>query len=597
MITTSEAWKEYSRNNNLFHIKAQVLKNNATAYNLTDSDFMMGTVKLSDSTSNTSSFDVGSVITNTFECTLNNFSGKFDGFDFSGAIMYISFGTDQIWNGEVEPGSIDSNGADVADADSIRSKYILIPINARMTLTNNGESTVQIYRYNSSKEKTGTISLSSGQSYQFSVPVSTPAYFRIAFPQSYGTEYLGDMLLQDWMYRGFYTVDKPTSLGSTIQIKAYDYMDKLNKYFASVTGISYPITSKNLGQAILTACGVGFYANSWWKLPNNITVGEFEFDESITCRAVLNWLMQINGGYARIFKQYMECHWYDTSTWEIASSLNGGSFWAGADTANGGTIVPWAVVSNINGGTYGNNWAATRVKEMSVDTDSITITGIRAYAYNTVDEFQFSEAGDSGYILKLEGNPLINETNMASVATAVNNAVGGTSFKPFSATIFGDPSMEAGDTITIYDYRGVAHNSIITNLTFTIDGLVQISCGAETPTENNREFTNPNTGVIQGATRAAYDYIAARKISAGIINAGVLQSQESSTNPKFYLNLDNGVLRMNATELQIVGEDIADYVDGRADSVADGVLDDFILGQYASDLQNLQAQIDGEVTS
>lgn len=406
----------------MYHIRGSIAKS-GTTLTLTDEDFMFGTVKVTDATSSSNTFDIGAVITNTFECTLNNYEGKFDGFDFDGAVMTIEFG--------------------VVYADDT----------------------------------------------------------------------------EEWIQRGVYRVDKPDSLGSTIQVKAFDYMDKLNRYYA--LPVTYPINAKTLVENMCTFCGVS-YDNDFWDCASNPSIAAFEFNESITCRAVLNWICQICGVYARVNNEgKMTVKWYHRS-WGDSDDLNGGDFWANADTADGGTINPWSVVADYSGGEYGSDWIASQVKSITVGIDNITITGIRAYQYNTVDEFHFAEAGNSGYILKLENNPLITADNLTTVANRVYSAVGGMAIQPFKASIYGDPSMEAGDSITLQDYRGRYYNSYITNLTFSISGVCEVSLGATTPNEKELEFTNPSTGVIQGATRAAYDYISARKIDGYIINAGTL---------------------------------------------------------------------------
>lgn len=441
MIPTSSDWKEYAQYNHVFHVRGTLV--NGVTLTLDDSDFMINTIKVTDAVSSSSTFDIGAVISNTFECTLNNYDGKFEGFDFDGATLTIEFGI--IYADETE----------------------------------------------------------------------------------------------EWIQRGIYRVDKPESLGSTIQIKAFDYMDKLNRYFAGFQP-TFPISAKNLVRGMCDYCGVGY--SSMWNVANP-TINAFDYNESTTCRQVLNWVCQIIGAYARVARNgNLTVRWY-FPTWDVGDSIDGGTInpWEVIDTYNGGTMSPWAVVADIDGGGYGTpDWTASQVKSLTVGIDNITITGIRAYAYNTVDQFQFSEAGESGYIIKLENNPLINVDNMAEIATRVNGAVGGMRFQPFKGTIYGDPSMVAGDSIAFQDYRGRQYTSFITNLTYSIGGTCEISLGAETPNEKDLEFSNPTTGVIQGATRAAYDYISARKIDGSIINAGTLNAGVFDTATKNEVDTANG---------------------------------------------------------
>ena len=432
MITTSENWKEYSKDHTIYHIKAVLTSTDGTVLNLTDEDFMMGSVRIRDACSSTSSFDIGSVITNEFECSFNNTSGKFDGFDFRLATIEVQFGI--VYEDESE----------------------------------------------------------------------------------------------EWIDRGVYTLDNPSSLGYTIQANAYDNMDKLNRIYIGKTltdgvfvDITFPISSSDMAEALCNYCGVTFGS---WMLDNNIELNEFEYNESTTCREVLAWVLQINCGFGRMNPQgELECKWYNSDGYMEFDSLDGGimSPWGSAEDADGGTMQPWSIVADINGG-LGLNYLVNRVSRTTVASEDIKITGIRVYVPDTVEEFEFATVGTNGYILVIENNPFVNADNMNGIANAIYSVIGGTRFRPFDASIWGDPSIEAGDTIGIYDYLGRLYISYISNLSYPLNGLMDIECGAETVSDRENEYSNPQTSTIQSAVTAAYDYIAAKKISADYISAGNL---------------------------------------------------------------------------
>lgn len=99
-------------------------------------------------------------------------------------------------------------------------------------------------------------------------------------------------------------------------------------------------------------------------------------------------------------------------------------------------------------------------------------------------------------------------------------------------------------------------------------------------------INGPYTAAITG------DGIVATAITTGILNAariqaGILQSQENANDPSFYLNLDSGVLKGKFSELTITGQTV--------NQIASGVLQNFIEGQYAQDLEDLQDQVDGQI--
>ena len=95
---------------------------------------------------------------------------------------------------------------------------------------------------------------------------------------------------------------------------------------------------------------------------------------------------------------------------------------------------------------------------------------------------------------------------------------------------------------------------------------------------------------------------------ANMISTGILRSREAESNPKFYLDIDNGILRGNFTELKIGAAAAASqsYADGAASSAAAAAqqnaidaaalaLSNFINGDYADEIADLQSQIDGQI--
>ena len=73
---------------------------------------------------------------------------------------------------------------------------------------------------------------------------------------------------------------------------------------------------------------------------------------------------------------------------------------------------------------------------------------------------------------------------------------------------------------------------------------------------------------------------------ANFVRTGVLQDA-ATMGDKFYLNLDTGVLRGAFQSLTIAGSTV--------NQIAAGEVNSFVTGQYATDLANLQSQIDGQI--
>lgn len=84
-----------------FHVGADVVFKNGATLNLKESDFMVGTFNLIDSTSSDKKLEVGSVAAQQFKVSLNNFYNKFTDSQFEGAVIkpYIDLVTKMDWHG------------------------------------------------------------------------------------------------------------------------------------------------------------------------------------------------------------------------------------------------------------------------------------------------------------------------------------------------------------------------------------------------------------------------------------------------------------------------------------------------------------------
>lgn len=563
MITTSQAWKEYSRDIGIFHLNA--LLDNGTKLHLYDEDFMQGSVNITDSISGMSDFTVGAVITNTFNGTLNNFSGKFNSYNLASAILAVRFGVtfqESEQPTRVEEGLVSELDGQEYNVDGqIRTPFIPVDSGTSYRINYDYDHDFVLVEYNADKEFISGIEVMGNADYTFT-PSSGTAYIRISFGD-YGDVFKYDFHIYDgadilwgeigeWIDRGVYTLEKPTSLGSTIKVVGYDDMDKLNRYYIGKDGdgndITFPIGSDDLADKICAYCGVSL---DGWDF-QTFYIDEFEYDESTTCRQVLSWIVQASGGYARISPYgFLDGKKFNANVWTVGVEVQGGIInpWNIADAVNGGSMNPWSAVTNYNGGTSGNiDFTLSKIKSLNVYVEDIAVTGVRAYAYNTVDEFQFDTVGTGGYVLAIQDNPLVTDNTLA-VATRVYNATKDLKFRPFDASIIGDPSIEAGDIIALQDYLGNAHVSLITSLTYSVNSAERLECNAKTPEEADLETANPQTSVIKGATMAAYDYITAKKISADYITAGTLGV--------------NG--KITATDLEITGGEVGNFtiVDGK----------------------------------
>ena len=240
MIQTSQAWKDYSAEHGVFHIKAEL--DNGTKLYLSDEDFMSGSVSITDSVSGMGAFNVGGVITNSFNATLNNFGGKFNSYNLAGATIDVKFGivySEDYLNNLFDkttstPNKIMSNTGVVSNQTGwFVSDYI--PVTDGETYKTNFHTlSVPFYVccFDSSKNFLGSVNRD-GQYITASVEGETVAYVvgcgqMGSINDVYFYEYAS---AEEWIDRGVYTLEKPTSLGSTIKVTGYDNMDRLNKKY------------------------------------------------------------------------------------------------------------------------------------------------------------------------------------------------------------------------------------------------------------------------------------------------------------------------------------------------------------------------------
>lgn len=90
MINTSNEYKQLIRKNRTFLPKTSLTLGDSTILNLTPADIMLGGIKIDDSVGE--KVALGSAIINKCTLTLNNFSGKFDAYNFSGAVVRPQIG-------------------------------------------------------------------------------------------------------------------------------------------------------------------------------------------------------------------------------------------------------------------------------------------------------------------------------------------------------------------------------------------------------------------------------------------------------------------------------------------------------------------------
>ena len=126
MIKTTAAYKEAIKKNRIFHHEVNI--NFADQTSMTVGDVDLFAFQLSDATSNTNSFDIGSAIAQQLSLKLNNVDGKFDNHDFSDAVITAKIGLELSDNSiewlnkgifTAEPGTVSGDTISVNTFDNM----------------------------------------------------------------------------------------------------------------------------------------------------------------------------------------------------------------------------------------------------------------------------------------------------------------------------------------------------------------------------------------------------------------------------------------------------------------------------------------------
>lgn len=412
MINVSNEYKKIIKEDRRFLLKATLTLLDGTIFELDDSDIFQSGMSFDEATSGSNNFQIGHAYIGGHKLVLNNFDGKFDEYDFTGATI---------------------------------------------------------------------------------VP-----YQGLQLPETV-----------EWLKKGVFTVDDPGTGGNIITLECLDNMHKFEKPFSGVE-ITFPTTAQLLLTAICTHCGVPLDTATFYN--DDYVIKERPVDDALTCLDMVSYMAQVTGNYAKCnIDGALELKWYDTSVFEQSDHVDGGyydkteeSTYKSGDSVDGGNFTDYTSSDNIDGGTFEQlkcyhhfyNLGSTP----TISVDDVVITGIKVIYKGEEEESYTSLFGSEGYVLSIEDNPLIQSKSDAdTVANAVGTRIVGMRFRPFSANVLSDPSVQAGDpcVISIRTSRGfVDYRSYVTSLSYTVGQRMRISCEAETPSRNSSTRYSAETKTI-----------------------------------------------------------------------------------------------------
>lgn len=253
-----------------------------------------------------------------------------------------------------------------------------------------------------------------------------------------------------WIPCGRFIIDTSPRKLQIITVSALDYMVKFDKA-VDYSKMSFPIHADALIQKICELCSVSLLTDVT-VLPNHqYSIGGFpSSSQQLTYRQCLQWCAQLTGTCAFMNEDgQLVLKWYEQT----------------------------AVTVTMN----------ERYTSDLLEND-ITITG---FTCDVSDEATYL-AGTNEYALDLSDCGFLTNS-YDGVLKELLAARGGFSYRPYSATIKSAPYLFPMDMIRYKDKDGAFHNTIVTNVTFSLNCNTSISGAGETVTSSS--YIQSNSGI------------------------------------------------------------------------------------------------------
>lgn len=412
-----------------------------------------------------------------------------------------------------------------------------------------------------------------------------------------------------WEYipLGKFNVYDPGKKLSTISMHSLDNMYKLNTPFSAVN-IQYPINVAALVVDICDHCVVPISAQLTTELMSlGITLNSFDPGDA-TCRDILGYVGCLLGKNLRFNRLgILESFWYNTS---IDSTTD-------ADTRNTSDFSDFKV--NITGVRLSDNagteyWKGDSSLVAQLDSNPLIQneevaqeTLLRVYTALTSITYRpytitymgdpAIQAGD--YVEHLRASDDLKSIVMTSVfcfhGSATLSAVGTTAEQTRQATnatkqvqqVAAKARVDLNQGLRSLESTMALQSDLITQalgfypkVVYDEDGRIKavymMSTPNSTPTTLVWAITSGGIGVshtgIEGPYTSSWtmdDSILANTITANMISTGILQSVDGTA---FYLDLDNGVLRMDASSIALNGKQLGDFISVTYDNQGKPVL-------------------------
>ena len=226
---------------------------------------------------------------------------------------------------------------------------------------------------------------------------------------------------------GIFTVDEKTKNNSNITLNALDNMVKFDKEYD--TDLVFPATLGEIAEDACSKCGVLLKTKSFYN--SDYVVKSRPTDDGLTYRQIIQWVAQLSCTNAFIdWVGQLRLTWFEES----------------------GHIIP----------------PADRY-DSDLEEHSVQITGVKVSA---TDESEYT-VGTKGSVLCIEGNSLA-QSDAETIAKIIYAKVGNFSYLPYSSVCRPMPYLFPMDMITFVDRKGNAHKTIVSAVTYTMNGTTDV---------------------------------------------------------------------------------------------------------------------------
>jgi hypothetical protein len=337
------------------------------------------------------------------------------------------------------------------------------------------------------------------------------------------TPYISLVTRMDWrgpqmeqLKRGRFTVSGPKSVGSAIQLSAWDTMLNFAQAYTKST-LKYPAT---LGQIVADACACCGVALATPTFTNSgYSVASRPSDSALTFRDVISHAAKLAGCFARCNADgALELRWYDFSRFSLSDA------------------------------DENRPWELSGIMESDIKEADTAVTGVQITGTDSAKTIYTS--GKDGFVISISNNPLAQD-GLQAVADTLGSKLIGMTFRPFTATANENPAIEAGDVCYIADADGNRHRSIISNLDYKIYQDESYSGNAESAGENSTVYYSPAQKAQNAADTAQAGVDEAKTEITQLNGQIVLKADKGSLVAE--INISPEGIKISADKLELSG--------------------------------------------